>query len=418
MPSLTRSRVSACGVVIHIVYIGNSVSPSPTNRWFALAIKRNMASIYDAHALGSSNSTNIRVIEVLHNHTVDPNAPISCKLHVVSLDAAPFYKALSYVWGDAARLETISLDGQPFSVRENLFSFLAQYRSNGYTGNLWIDALCIDQTSIQERNHQVALMGRVYSMAGMVIAWLGSNLDLAYAIVTLKHYEKFAAEQLARALHQVCDNNYWGRLWIVQEFVLCQTLQVWSGYARIDGQVFCELFSTKLYDLKSRMTDPEASIQLDKCYVSNTRTVATYRVDNKRMDGFWNDFILCECSDRLDSIYGLLGVLDEKHKTIYPIQPDYSKPVNTLYMELWIMWLTSLQDEHVFELERTFWLMLRRYSTRLKKRLRLTRLETAAHNVRADIQWRQMMDPGNHCTPIEHIQELLVRAKGMLSQGA
>jgi hypothetical protein len=372
--------------------------------------------VYRRHTL-ASDSKNIRVVEVLHNHTVDPNAPISCKLHVVSLDDVPSYKALSYVWGDEARLKTMFLDGQPFSVRENLFNFLAQYRSNGDTGYLWIDAICIDQSCIQERNHQVALMGSVYSTADMVIAWLGSNLDLAYAIVTLKHHEKFVDKQLAHALHQVCNNNYWSRLWIVQEFVLGQTLQVWSGYARIDGQAFCELFSQRLHNLRSTVTDAGVILLLDKCYLSNTNTVATYRFENKRMDGFWNDFISSECSDRRDSIYGLLGVLSEKQKWNYTCKPDYSKPVNTLYMDVWIMWLKSMLYEHTSEREGTWWLMLGRYATRLEKRLRLTRGEDAADYVRASIQERRDMDLGNNCSLIEHVQELLVLAEGKLVGG-
>jgi hypothetical protein len=47
------------------------------------------SSAYDAHVLSSGNSTNIRIIEILHNDKEDPNALISCKLHVVSLDKAP-----------------------------------------------------------------------------------------------------------------------------------------------------------------------------------------------------------------------------------------------------------------------------------------------------------------------------------------
>jgi hypothetical protein len=53
----------------------------------------------------------------------------------------------------------------------------------------WIDALCIDQCSILERNHQVAQMCSIYTKAQEVIAWLGNtpfdprlldvNLDMA-----------------------------------------------------------------------------------------------------------------------------------------------------------------------------------------------------------------------------------------------
>lgn len=37
---------------------------------------------------------------------------------------------------------------------------------------LWVDQTCVDQTNIQERNHQVALMSRIYTQAASTITWL------------------------------------------------------------------------------------------------------------------------------------------------------------------------------------------------------------------------------------------------------
>jgi hypothetical protein len=38
---------------------------------------------------------------------------------------------------------------------------------------LWDDAICMDQTNILERNHQVQLMWDIYSGAEDVAIWLG-----------------------------------------------------------------------------------------------------------------------------------------------------------------------------------------------------------------------------------------------------
>jgi hypothetical protein len=43
------------------------------------------------------------------------------------------------------------------------------------TRRLWIDSICIDQTSMEEKNHQVALMGDIYKMAEKVDIWLGAG---------------------------------------------------------------------------------------------------------------------------------------------------------------------------------------------------------------------------------------------------
>jgi Heterokaryon incompatibility protein (HET) len=41
----------------------------------------------------------------------------------------------------------------------------------------WIDALCINQASIEEKNHQVAMMRKIYSSASFVLVWLGPEAD-------------------------------------------------------------------------------------------------------------------------------------------------------------------------------------------------------------------------------------------------
>lgn len=43
----------------------------------------------------------------------------------------------------------------------------------------WIDAICINQQNIPERNVHVVEMGRIYKQADMVIAWLGWEWDRA-----------------------------------------------------------------------------------------------------------------------------------------------------------------------------------------------------------------------------------------------
>jgi hypothetical protein len=39
----------------------------------------------------------------------------------------------------------------------------------------WIDAICINQTNIDEKSLQIPMMGDIFSTAMQVIAWLGEN---------------------------------------------------------------------------------------------------------------------------------------------------------------------------------------------------------------------------------------------------
>jgi hypothetical protein len=42
---------------------------------------------------------------------------------------------------------------------------------------MWIDAICIDQSDLQEKNQQVHMMGRIYQEASCTDIWLGDPKD-------------------------------------------------------------------------------------------------------------------------------------------------------------------------------------------------------------------------------------------------
>jgi len=61
---------------------------------------------------------------------------------------------------------------------------MLQYlRQPSRTRKIWVDAICIDQSSTTERNHQVALMGEVYKLAKRVLIWLGEGDAEAHRVI-------------------------------------------------------------------------------------------------------------------------------------------------------------------------------------------------------------------------------------------
>lgn len=122
-------------------------------------------------------------IRVLILHPNGWHKPMLCDFKVVSLNNRPKYSALSYVWGQEDAVHEISLGGCPFWVRPNLFTALRRLRAHGGDNAvvIWVDALCIDQNSVVERNSQVAMMGEIYSRSKRVQVWLG-EFELAHDI--------------------------------------------------------------------------------------------------------------------------------------------------------------------------------------------------------------------------------------------
>jgi hypothetical protein len=105
------------------------------------------------------------------------------------LSKPPKYEALSYVWGSPTPDTAISCHGLELLVTENCVLAMRRLRRRIRTRLLWIDAICIDQTSGKEKQHQVQLMGDVYSKAEEVIIWLGEKCAHSdFAMSLLRDY--------------------------------------------------------------------------------------------------------------------------------------------------------------------------------------------------------------------------------------
>jgi hypothetical protein len=192
----------------------------------------------------------IRLIELLPSEEDDD---IRCIVRHVTLEVPPsydplldapiaaHYTCLSYVWGPTDQKHQIIVNGKPFLVRMNLWKFLRtvsllrateKYNNKRWHRSLWIDAICIDQENSAEKNHQVQQMGRIYSSAAEVIAWLGDDNTLARLMkaetpesITPKEYGIARLPGKATMVRQpeyyeaLCNNAYWKRAWIVQEIL-------------------------------------------------------------------------------------------------------------------------------------------------------------------------------------------------------
>ncbi|KAF5541755.1 heterokaryon incompatibility 6 OR allele [Fusarium mexicanum] len=74
-------------------------------------------------------------------------------------------------------------------TREILRNWVSQRGDNSHSEasthgrgvSLWIDAICINQDDIAERNSQVAMMSQIYGSARCVVAWLGEEDDTTNA---------------------------------------------------------------------------------------------------------------------------------------------------------------------------------------------------------------------------------------------
>ena len=65
----------------------------------------------------------------------------------------------------------IRVNGQRFSIGRNLWKFLDLARQRNESQPMWIDAICVDQSKVEEGNHQVQMMAYIYQSATESLVW-------------------------------------------------------------------------------------------------------------------------------------------------------------------------------------------------------------------------------------------------------
>ncbi|KAF2818740.1 HET-domain-containing protein, partial [Ophiobolus disseminans] len=151
--------------------------------------------------------------------------PISGDLQHVSHESHR-YTAVSYVWGNPSHVHSIQISGQEFGVADNLFNVLRSLRDAAEPISLWIDAICINQNDIPERNTQVQKMASIYRSAVEVVGCLGStrpDFDIGFSLLKkllIDDEELYLEDSYIPAwegLVALLDKPYWTRVWILQE---------------------------------------------------------------------------------------------------------------------------------------------------------------------------------------------------------
>ena len=194
-----------------------------------------------------------------------------CELQSVALgNFVNKFVAVSYRWSTSPPIITIDIDDHDFRLNNDLLRLLSRLASFGEQGKetwFWIDAICIDQSNIDERNHQVKLMRQIYASAKQVLVWLGeeendsdSALDyLNWALDPLNrtrglwvfaahlaressrirdrdNYSRYArvfqqllTHRVKQAIPCLLQREYWSRMWIIQEILVGRKVIVLCG---------------------------------------------------------------------------------------------------------------------------------------------------------------------------------------------
>lgn len=288
-------------------------------------------------------SMDFRLLELLPGERDDA---LKCSLTHNSLTSHPNYNAVSYTWGTPGLIREIELGGVARSIQANLFDFLQQLRSIYGAVTLWVDALCINQNDILEKNVQVPLMGLIYSYAKSVFVWLGPQADgseeyfdfcnhilpeLRYLRSSafgnvLGNVESDVTRRISAAIAALQRRTYWTRTWIIQELVLTNSILI-----------FCGDRSTSWFDFTSPMPEHDTENQA----IGMRRPTHPFgRLNSLRIVAtsltFRQLLFRCHmsrCSEPRDLIYGLLNIIKDAKDYPTGIVTDYSCSLETLFLQ-------------------------------------------------------------------------------------
>ncbi|KAI7188340.1 hypothetical protein KC363_g5479 [Hortaea werneckii] len=219
--------------------------------------------------------TEIRLLNFSSDAQISNPSTLDLNVETFPLQDAPPYAAMSYTWGDPPAKETILIRGRAFSIRWNCWYMLRQLQKHRPPGYFWIDAICINQDDVDEKNCQVQMMGEIYERAECVIACLGEHADdsrllfehlreLDAAMATNRMTQekidfardrslpmpaftwlgtigRVVAYDLCYALNALMRRRYWTRVWIVQELRLARKVKLLCGSHGIDLDVLLVL---------------------------------------------------------------------------------------------------------------------------------------------------------------------------------
>jgi hypothetical protein len=126
----------------------------------AASLSRSMSTnaIFQHRALDQPQKSAVRLVQICPD--LSSTGRIQCRIRNTTFDI--HYNCLLYTWSSSDGLQDIELIGQSFQIRRNLLDSLRHARGRFDAAEWFIDALCIDQRNVSERNHQVQQMADIY----------------------------------------------------------------------------------------------------------------------------------------------------------------------------------------------------------------------------------------------------------------
>ncbi|RGP59170.1 heterokaryon incompatibility protein het-6, partial [Fusarium sporotrichioides] len=246
---------------------------------------------------------------------LDSEQPKAEELSTLLLDDnqnRTLYEAISYTWatisGNRQKNHVIFI-GKSWGmlpITENCFDALRSCRLEDEDRYLWVDSICINQSDVSERTHQVGLMRQIYSAANRVLIYL--SVDHAGS-------DSAAVKDDPEIL---CLNPYFSRIWVVQEIGSAKKAIVLYRQQSMGW----DFFHTNLQRLMTRKWVR---------HFGRPRQIDDAESFLALLEDTWD----CHASDPRDKVFALLGLWKAS------VEPDYNLSPQAVYIGLASTFVTN-----------------------------------------------------------------------------
>jgi len=294
-------------------------------------------------------------------------APVTCSLTTVSLKDSPTYEALSYVWGDPTPVKSLLVDGQTLGVPYSTWEVLQELRYTCKCRTVWIDAVCINQSDVEERTAQVQLMGQIYKLASSVRVWLGPASDSDNRAIKIlrgmKDAEAVRSTLRSRRKHDIDRKEqltcffkrpWWERLWVIQEVALGQNVVFQQGTAELTFDELLNAYETTVSYYSEHLSgfqygsygNDDDFIELFRSALvleQARRLFQTYSAGNNQRGNQYaimtwmtiaNLLRVRKATDDHDHLYSLYGLLPPTIVELPGMQPSYTTTTEMAFTDV------------------------------------------------------------------------------------
>ncbi|KAK1238236.1 hypothetical protein MKX08_002815 [Trichoderma sp. CBMAI-0020] len=308
-----------------------------------------------SHVPLSTNGHHIRLVKIkaVQDHGAN-ELMLDLAVHQFTDNIA--YNAVSYEWGNAEAAAQIQINNQAVSIRQNLHDFLEILSQSSYKDEwLFIDAICIDQGNILERNAQVQRMGDIYRQARVVLVWLGPATPESDFIFDMCETHAVSVEndplaaiswegEIGDALDTIYQRSYWTRLWIIQELLLAKSiiffcgskLTTWSVFRRLPRSVKGIFYEGGFTGMDIKLGSTPRGRHARSLLGALEKRTSKKEQTEQQLYKLVVDFGNAKCLDNRDRVFGLLGLAGQKstERQSLDVLADYSAEPSELFVRL------------------------------------------------------------------------------------